>query len=253
MEQWFEGKVALVTGGGDGIGRAAALLFARRGARVVVADVNRTAGTETVERIRAAQGEAVLVTADVADSEAVQAIVMAALDAYGRLDCAFNNAGIRHPQDAQWSEAAFRTTLDVNVVGVMTCLKYEIAAMLKTGGGSVVNTASTHAFAASATTPLPGYTASKHAVVGLTKTAALQYARQNVRVNAVCPGVTLTSLVQTLIDQQPEARARLEAFAPMGRMATPEEIAEAAVWLASDKASFVTGHALVVDGGFLAQ
>jgi NAD(P)-dependent dehydrogenase (short-subunit alcohol dehydrogenase family) len=253
MEQWFEHKVALVTGGGDGIGRATALLFAQRGAKVVVADINQPAGAKTVEQIRASQGEAVLVTGDVADSDAVQSFIREALDRYGRLDCAFNNAGIRHPKDTEWNEAAFRATLEVNLVGVMICLKHEIAAMLRTGGGTVVNTASTHAFAASAVTPLPAYTSSKHAIIGLTKTAALQYARQNVRVNALCPGVTLTGIVQNLIDQHPDARAKLENFAPMGRMATPAEIAEAAVWLCSEKASFITGHALVVDGGFLAQ
>jgi NAD(P)-dependent dehydrogenase (short-subunit alcohol dehydrogenase family) len=253
LEQWFADKVALVTGGGDGIGRAAALLFARRGARVLIIDIDAASAAATAARIISEGGEATSIDGDVSRAEDVKACVDHALLQYGRLDCAFNNAGITIADDAAWDEAAFRRTMEVNLHGVMACMAREIEVMLRNGGGAIVNTASTAAFSASAVVPLPGYTASKHAVIGLTRTAALQYAKRNIRVNAICPGVTLTGMVRRVMDYTPDARASLEAYSPMGRMAAPDEMAEAAIWLASPKASFVTGHALVVDGGFLAQ
>ena len=253
LEQWFAGKVALVTGGGDGIGRAAALLFARRGACVFISDIMAASAAATAEQIIAEGGQASSIGGDVSRMDDVRTCVDLALSRYGRLDCAFNNAGITIAEDAAWDEIAFRRTMEVNVHGVMACMAREIEAMLPNGGGAIVNTASTAAFSASAVVPLPGYTASKHAVIGLTRAAALQYAKRNIRVNALCPGVTLTGMVKRVMDYTPDARASLEAYAPMGRMAAPEEMAEAAIWLASPKASFVTGHALVVDGGFLAQ
>ena len=252
MEQWFAGKVALVTGGADGIGRASALLFARRGARVMVGDRNREGGEETVAMIHAEGGEARFHHGDVGDPALGPALVAATVTAFGRLDCAFNNAGISHPDDVEWDDDAFDQTIRVNLNGVNHCMKAEIAEMLKVGGGTITNTASIMSFMASAEVPLPAYTASKHAVVGLTKAAALKYARQNIRVNALCPGVTLTGMIRTVMEYSPETRATLEALAPLGRMAMPEEMAEAAIWLCSDKSSFVTGHALVVDGGTLA-
>jgi NAD(P)-dependent dehydrogenase (short-subunit alcohol dehydrogenase family) len=252
MEEWFGGKVALVTGGAEGIGRASALLFAARGARVVLTDLNVVKGEETVHEICRTGTECIFVAADVSESSAVSAVLKAARDVFGRLDCALNNAGIAHARDGSWDEVAFDRTIAVNLKGVMNCMKAEIPVMLNTGGGSIVNTASINGFISSTFAPLPAYTASKHAVIGLTKAAALQYARQNIRVNAVCPGVTDTEPVRAAMSMSSGAQQLLQGFSPMGRMARPEEIAEAVIWLCSDKASFVTGHPLVVDGGFLA-
>jgi NAD(P)-dependent dehydrogenase (short-subunit alcohol dehydrogenase family) len=252
MEQWFEGKVILVTGGGDGIGRAAALLFARRGGTVVALDINREMAEATAQLVRAEGGQALGIGADVTDKVAVQAVVRETVNRYGHLNCAFNNAGVTHPQDSAWDDDAFDKTMSVNLYGIRNCLKYELPELLAAGGGAIVNTSSINGLIASASVPLPAYTASKHAVIGLTKTAALQYARQNIRVNALCPGVTMTAMVSGVMEYSAEARKTLENFAPMGRIARAEEMAEAAVWLCSDKASFVTGHALVADGGFVA-
>ena len=252
LEQWFEGKVALVTGAGDGIGRASALLFARRGAKVAVTDINRESGEETAELIRGEGGDAFFAYGDVTDRDVVQAFVAKTVKTYGRLDCAHNNAGISHPLDPQWDDAAFDLTMQINLNGVNNCMKAEIPELLKAGGGTITNTPSICSFMASTEVPLPAYTASKHAVTGLTKAAALMYARQNIRVNALCPGVTLTKMIRDVMQYSEETRATLEALAPMGRMARAEEMAEAAIWLCSDKSSFVTGHALVVDGGTLA-
>jgi NAD(P)-dependent dehydrogenase (short-subunit alcohol dehydrogenase family) len=168
---------------------------------------------------------------------------------YGRLDCAFNNAGITHAKDHEWNDDAFQRTLDINVTGIMQCIKAEIPEMLKNGGGTIVNTASIAGIIGSATPSLPGYTASKHAVIGLTKTVALTYARRNIRVNALCPGVTMTAMVEGVMQLSPEVKEVLENYSPIGRIAQPEEMAEAAIWLCSEKSSFVNGHALVADGG----
>jgi NAD(P)-dependent dehydrogenase (short-subunit alcohol dehydrogenase family) len=253
MADLFTGKVALVTGGGAGIGHAAALLFARHDARVVVSDVNDEAGEAVAAEIRNAGGEAVYVRCDVSDRSAVQALIASAIQAFGRLDCAFNNAGIVLEQDNDWDDAAFDRTIDINVKGVMACMKAEIPEMLKVGGGTIVNTASINGIIASGAPSQPAYTSSKHAVIGLTKTAALTYARKGIRVNALCPGVTLTPMVEKVAAQGPEVRQLLEGLSPIGRMARPEEIAEVAIWLCSEKSSFVTGHALVADGGAVIQ
>jgi NAD(P)-dependent dehydrogenase (short-subunit alcohol dehydrogenase family) len=253
MEPWFENKVALVTGGADGIGRAAALLFAQRGARVVVTDVTLPGATATAALIAAAGGQAIALQGDVTDDAVVAAFIQGALDHFGRLDCAFNNAGISMTADSDWSEAVTRQTFAVNIFGVMSCIRHEVPAMLRTGGGTIVNTASLAGFVASRTVIKPAYTASKHAVVGVTKSAALQYARQNIRVNALCPGVTRTAMVERSMAGSAQVRAALENLSPMGRLATPQEMAEAAIWLCSSKSSFVNGHALVVDGGSLAE
>jgi NAD(P)-dependent dehydrogenase (short-subunit alcohol dehydrogenase family) len=241
--------VALVTGGGDGIGRAASILFAQRGARVVVTDRRLDTAMETVDMITRVGGTALALAGDVTDDNAVSAFVAGALSIYGRLDCAFNNAGVALPGDGEWRDEVARRTIEVNLFGVLTCIRHEVPAMLRTNGGTIVNTASLAGVVASRTVFQPAYTASKHAVIGLTKSAALQYARQNIRVNALCPGVTLTTMVEGVMATSPEVPRALENHSPMGRLATPGEMAEAAVWLCSSKASFVNGHALVVDGG----
>jgi NAD(P)-dependent dehydrogenase (short-subunit alcohol dehydrogenase family) len=253
MEQWFENKVALVTGGGDGIGRAAAILFAQRGAKVVVTDVRRDTANDTAALITAQGGEAIALDGDVTDDAVVAAFVKDAIDRYGRLDCAFNNAGVTLAGDDAWSDAITRKTIDINLIGVMTCIRHEIPALLKGGGGTIVNTASLAGFIGSRTVITPSYTASKHAVIGVTKVAALQYARQNIRVNALCPGATMTAMVKGVMETSDEVRKALENLSPMGRVALPQEMAEAAIWLCSDKSSFVNAHALVVDGGSLAE
>lgn len=247
------GKVALVTGGGSGIGRAAALAFAREGAKVVVSDVVIDGGEETVRLIKAAGGQAVFVKADVARPAEVDALIARVVDTYGRLDCAFNNAGIEGTmaQTADCSEENWDRTIAINLKGVWLCLKAEIPQMLKQGGGAIVNTASVAGLVGFA--GLPAYVASKHGVVGLTKSAALEYAKQGIRVNAVCPGVIRTPMVERLFRDNPAAGETIAAMEPVGRMGTPEEIAEAVVWLCSDAASFVTGLAMAVDGGLTAQ
>jgi NAD(P)-dependent dehydrogenase (short-subunit alcohol dehydrogenase family) len=249
----FENKVVLITGAGSGIGRAAARLFAHHGARVALSDIGLPSVEETAAMIADEGGDAIAIACDVADRAAVEAMVTRTVDHYGGLHSAFNNAGITHPKDHEWDDEAFQRTLDVNVSGIRHCIKAEVPHMLKAGGGTIVNTASITAIVTSMNPSLPGYCASKHAVVGLTKVAALTYARQGIRVNAVLPGVTMTKMVADVMELGPEVKAMMENSTPMGRLAQPEEIAEAAIWLASDKSSFVTGHSLVADGGFIVQ
>ncbi len=247
MAGWLEGKVALVTGGSSGIGRASALAFAREGAKVAVADVDVKGGQETVQMIKQAGSEAIFVKADVSNAAEVKAMIVKTAEAYGRLDCAFNNAGIL-PQSALMADATeeeWDRVMGINLKGVWLCMKYEIPQMLKCGGKAIVNTSSTRGL--SGLPDRAAYVASKHGVIGLTKSAALEYARAGVRVNAICPGVTRTSMVERLL-----ATGWKQEPVPMGRPATPEEVAEAVVWLCSDAASFVTGTALLVDGGYLA-
>ena len=249
----MQGKVAIVTGAASGIGRAVALLCAEHGASVALVDVNRLGGEQAVDQIRSAGGEAFFVYCDVTDPTAVQAMVNCTVKQYGRLDCALHNAGISHPEDEAWDDEAFQTTLDINVSGMMRCMKAEIPEMLNGGGGAIVNTASIYGLISSGIPFLPAYTASKHAIVGLTKAVALKFARQNIRVNALCPGPTETAMTKPLLEIGPQIRKNIESLIPLGRIARPEEIAEAALWLASDKSSFVTGHALVADGGVVVQ
>jgi NAD(P)-dependent dehydrogenase (short-subunit alcohol dehydrogenase family) len=249
----LEGKVALVTGGGSGIGRASALTFAREGARVVVADLNTTGGEETAHRITMSGGEAIFVNVDVAKSEQVKAMVDTAVSTFDRLDCACNNAGIAGTQasTAECSEETWDRVIRVNLKGVWLCMKYEIPQMLRQGGGVVVNVSSVAGLVG-----LRGwspYAASKHGVLGLTKTAALEYAKDGVRVNAVCPSIVNTDMAECFTGGDPRTEKFILAQQPLARMGTPEEVAAAVVWLCSDEASFVTGHALAVDGGLLAH
>jgi NAD(P)-dependent dehydrogenase (short-subunit alcohol dehydrogenase family) len=247
-------KVALVTGGGNGIGQAAALAFAREGARVAVADLDHEAAAATVAQVNQAGGQAISLSGDVTDAAQVEAMLNATLAAYGRLDCAFNNAGIAPYQvksigqlTHQWSEAAFDRMIAVNLKSVWLCMKYELPAMQAAGGGAIVNTASIAGLVG-----LKGstaYVAAKHAVIGLTKTAAMEYAQEGIRVNAVCPGFITTRMTKLAQQQRGDA---IIARTPLGRFGEPAEIAEAVVWLCSDRASYVNGAAYEVDGGYTA-
>jgi NAD(P)-dependent dehydrogenase (short-subunit alcohol dehydrogenase family) len=249
----LSGKVALVTGASSGIGRAAALAFAREDAKVVVADVSVEGGEETVALIKKTGSEALFVRADVARAAEVEALIARAVQMYGRLDCAFNNAGIEGAAATipDYAEDAWDRVININLKGVWLCMKYEIAQMLKQGGGAIVNTASTAGLVGYRGGS--AYVASKHGVVGLTKTAALEYAKAGVRVNAVCPGAIDTPMMGRITGHRTERAARMAASEPVGRMGQPQEIAEAVVWLCSDAASFVTGHAMAVDGGITAM
>jgi NAD(P)-dependent dehydrogenase (short-subunit alcohol dehydrogenase family) len=249
-----EGKVALVTGGGGGIGRASALAFAREGARVAVADFAAAAAHETVSQINAAGGQAISLTGDVTRAKDVRTMIEDTIAAYGRLDCAFNNAGIAPYQvdasgkkTAEWSEASFDRMIAVNLKGVWLCMKEEIPRMQSQGGGAIVNTASIAGLIGLATSS--AYVAAKHGVIGLTKTAALEYADANIRVNAVCPGFIKTQMTEDTMRRRGEV---LLAQIPFRRMGEPGEIAEMVVWLCSDRASYVTGASYNVDGGWMA-
>lgn len=246
-------KVALVTGGSSGIGRAAALLFAREGAKVVVADIQASGGEETVGMIKEAGGDAIFVKTDVSKGSDVKALINKTVEHYGSLDCAFNNAGVdnRPAPIVDQEEEQWDRVININLKGVWLCMKYEVAQMLKQGGGTIVNTASVAGLVGFRN--MTPYTASKFGVVGLSKTVALEYAQANIRVNAVCPGVIHTPMVEHAVGSNPQALARVAAMGPVGRMGQPEEVAEAVVWLSSDAASFVTGHAMAVDGGLVAQ
>ncbi len=252
MTKEFEGKTALVTGGAAGIGRAAALTFARRGAQVVVADVDTPRGKETVEMIEEEGGEALFLNVDISRAEDVRRMVQETVDAYGGLDFAFNNAGIEGKQApvAEVSEENWDRVIDINLKGVWLCMKEQIPAMLDRGGGAIVNMSSVAGRVGFEN--LPAYVASKHGVLGLTKTAAVEYATQNIRVNAVCPGVIHTEMIDRTTGGDPDTLEAYANMAPAQRMGQPEEVADAVVWLCSEEASFVTGDAITIDGGFTA-
>lgn len=249
----LDGKVALVTGGGSGIGRASAEALAHAGARVVVAGRRREAGEETVRRIRDQGGEALFLQADVTREEDVRRLVAATLQKFGQLDIAFNNAGTEgHPKPlTDATEDEYERVFDSNVRGVWLSMKYQIPAMLAGGGGVVINNASIAGSVGMA--PAPLYVASKHAVVGLTKSAALAYAKAGVRVNSVSPGAIETEMFDRFTGGQAAAKDWMASAHPLGRVGRVEEVAAAVRWLATPAASFVTGHDLAVDGGYLAQ
>src|SRR6516162_5761289 len=248
-----EGKIVLVTGGGSGIGRATALALAQEGATVMIADYVQEGGERTVKMISDAGGTASFTPTDVSITPQVEAMVAKTVETYGRINGAFNNAGIegRMATTVDTSEENFDRTIAINLKGVWLCMKYEIPQMLKQGGGSIVNTASVAGLVGFER--LPAYNASKHGVVGLTRTAALEYATKNIRVNCVCPGAIRTPMTERIIDSGGFSEQQIIAGEPIGRMGRPEEIAQGVVWLLSDSASFVTGHPMTIDGGWVAR
>ena len=251
MEKWFEGKVAVVTGAGSGIGRATAIEFARKGAKVVVSDVIEDGGDETVRVIKDIS-DGLFIQCDVSKVTDVQKMIRATTDLYGRLDCAFNNAGVSNgmPKFAvEHTEEEWDRIININLKGVWLCMKYEIPEMLKQGKGAIVNTSSVAGLVGA-----PGrsaYTASKHGVVGVTKVVALEYAKAGIRANAVCPGGIHTPMLDPLLSNEEYADSLIKRM-PLMRFGNPEEVAAAAVWLCSDLASFITGVALPVDAGAVA-
>lgn len=249
----FSGKVAFVTGASSGIGRATALAFANNKASVVVTDVNEGLGAETVKLITASGGSAQFIRCDVGDDISVKKAVEQTIALYGRVDFAFNNAGIEGQQGttADCTVENFDRVIDINLKGVWRCMRHQIPQMLKQGSGAIVNCSSIAGLVGMA--GIPAYVAAKHAVVGLTKTAALEYAKTGIRVNAVCPGVIETPMVQRFVHGEAQVKQYLMAGEPVGRLGQSEEVASAVLWLSSDQASFVTGHSLVVDGGWVAQ
>lgn len=246
MKYDFEGKVALVTGASGGIGRASALAFAASGARVVVSDVNVAGGQESVDLIVKAGGQAIFQKCDVSNGDDVKALIQRAVSDYGRLDYALNNAGINNLGANEYEDDVWARAVGINLTGVMMCMREEAEVMLAQGKGAIVNTASINGLVGNGAQP--GYTATKHGVVGLTRHGALRWAKAGIRVNCVCPGVIETPMTAPLA-ANPDMRKLLDSMTPMGRMGQADEIASAVLWLCSDAASFVTGHPLVVDGG----
>lgn len=253
MVEKRKGRVALVTGGGSGIGQATALAFSREGTRVVVADVSVEGGQETVHHIKKAGGEAIFVKCDVSKAAEVKGMIDRTVEVYGSLDCAFNNAGIDGELKpiVDYREDIWNQVISINLTGVWLCMKYEIPQMLKQGGGVIVNTASVAGLIGTA--GLSAYTAAKHGVVGITKTVALEYAKSSIRVNAVCPGAIRTPMVDHLCINNPEMEKFFLEAHPVGRLGYVDEVAGAVIWLCSDSASFITGHSMAIDGGLTAR
>ena len=249
----LDGKVALVTGGAGGIGRATCLAFAREGAKVAVVDIDEARARAVAEEVAALGAEAIAIAIDVSKSDQVAAMVDQVVARFGRLDVAFNNAGIdlEHRPLADTSEEMFDRLMSVNVKGVWLCMKYEIAQMLKQGGGAIVNTSSIGGVIGAPRQPIYGTT--KHAVLGMTKAAAVEYGRRGIRVNAVCPGVIRTEMTERAVARDPRRQTYIEQAHPIGRLGEAEDIARAVVFLSSADSDFVIGHTMMVDGGFTAR
>lgn len=254
MTRDFEEKVVIVTGGGYGIGRAACLAFSRDGAKVVVADVDVKSSEDTVDLVKKAGGDAIVVRTDVSQEAEIEALVRKTVETYGSLDCAFNNVGIHKTftSTIDFTQQDWNQMMDINLKGMWLCMKYEIRQMLKQGKGAIVNASSVAGLIAAPSNP--AYPTSKHGVIGLTKMAAIEFARKGIRVNCICPGPTaMTRMNEELAAIALDIIEKMNDKVPMGRTAEPREIAEAAVWLCSDKASYITGVALPVDGGLVAD
>lgn len=249
----LENKVAIVTGGSSGIGKAAALQFAREGASVVVAARRAHESTEVVDEITANGGEAIFVQTDVSVWSDVGRMVSETIDKYGRLDCAFNNAGLSGRLTEDWlglAEEDWDQTADVNLKGVWMCMRHQIPAMLESGGGTIVNNSSLLGERGSKSAP---YSATKHGVIGLTRSAAVTFGDQNIRVNAVLPGIIMTPIMEARLQKNPELAEAAGRVIPTGEVGTPESIAEAVAWLSNDESSYITGQTLTIDGGVMAQ
>ena len=253
MAGMLDGKVSLITGAGSGIGRATARIFAREGARLVLADVADEGGNETLKMVKDAGAQGLYVRCDVANETAVEALVARAVTEYGRLDCAFNNAGIGGAGRLthEYSLAEWNHVMAINLTGVWLCTRAEIAQMLKQKSGVIVNTSSIMGLTGAIR--VPAYTAAKHGVAGLTKAAALEYARHGIRINAVCPAPIYTPLLMSAFEKRPDMEDRYARSEPMKRIGQPDEVGEAVAWLCSDRASYVTGLPMPVDGGYMAQ
>ncbi len=252
MNLQLQNKVVIVTGAGSGLGQASAMAMAEQGGKVVVADIDQASGEQTAVMIKQDGGEATFIKTDIAQSVQVQAMVDHAVQTYGRLDCAYNNAGVDnlHAPIGEFEVPEWDRVLAVNLRGTMLCMRYEIPVMLANGGGSIVNCSSVAGLIG---TPVsPAYTTSKHAVIGLTRSAAVDYAKKNIRVNAICPGVINTPHCTAYLKERPDAAAQVKSQCTMGRMGEPHEIAAAVVWLCSDAASYVNGASLAIDGGWTA-